>query len=81
MTIRGLIVGRFQPPHLGHLEIIKQILDKVDEIVIVIAAAQISHTIKNPFTAGERLTLLRTMIKKKIKRTNTPSKEKFMSPF
>ncbi len=59
---RALFVGRFQPPHLGHIKLIEYILDNADEIIIAIAAAQISHTIKNPFTAGERLTMLRLML-------------------
>lgn len=62
MVSRGLFIGRFQPPHLGHLEVIKHILSKHDEVVIVVAAAQISHTLKNPLTAGERLFLLKTSL-------------------
>ena len=56
---RGLYVGRFQPFHLGHLCAIKEVLTKVDELVIVIGSAQYSHNLKNPFTAGERLTMIR----------------------
>ena len=56
---RGLYVGRFQPFHLGHLNAIKEVLTKVDELVIVIGSAQYSHNLKNPFTAGERLAMTR----------------------
>ena len=56
---RGLYVGRFQPFHLGHLYAIKEVLTKVDELVIAIGSAQYSHNLKNPFTAGERLTMIR----------------------
>ena len=59
MINRGLYVGRFQPFHLGHLDAIKEVLSKVDEIVIVIGSAQYSHNIHNPFTAGERLVMVR----------------------
>jgi nicotinamide-nucleotide adenylyltransferase len=59
MVKRGLYVGRFQPFHLGHLGAIKDILKEVDELVIVIGSAQYSHRIDNPFTAGERLTMIR----------------------
>jgi nicotinamide-nucleotide adenylyltransferase len=55
---RGIFVGRFSPFHLGHLETIKEILNKVDELIIVIGSAQQSHTISNPFTAGERLFMI-----------------------
>jgi nicotinamide-nucleotide adenylyltransferase len=56
---RGLYVGRFQPFHLGHLDAIKEVLKEVDELVIVIGSAQYSHNIRDPFTAGERLVMVR----------------------
>ncbi|KSW11683.1 nicotinamide-nucleotide adenylyltransferase [Pyrodictium occultum] len=56
---RGLFVGRFQPPHWGHIEVIKWCLDRVDELVVVVGSAQESHTLRNPFTAGERIEMLR----------------------
>jgi len=59
MVNRGLYVGRFQPFHLGHLSAVKTVLDEVDELVIVVGSAQYSHTIANPFTAGERLMMVR----------------------
>ncbi len=52
---RGLFVGRFQPFHKGHLEVVKYILSKEKKIIIVIGSAQYSHTLENPFTAGERM--------------------------
>ncbi len=62
MVNRGLYVGRFQPFHLGHLDAIKYVLKKVDEVVIVIGSAQYSHNSKNPFTAGERLVMVRNAL-------------------
>jgi nicotinamide-nucleotide adenylyltransferase len=59
MYKRGLYVGRFQPFHIGHLEAIKYILKKVEEIIIVIGSAQYSHTLENPFTSGERIVMIR----------------------
>jgi nicotinamide-nucleotide adenylyltransferase len=59
MVKRGLFVGRFQPFHLGHLAAIKDVLKEVDELVIVIGSAQFSHNLNNPFTAGERLIMVR----------------------
>jgi len=59
MNNRGLYVGRFQPFHKGHLEAIREVLKKVEEIVIVIGSAQYSHNIHNPFTAGERIVMVR----------------------
>ncbi len=59
MSNRGLYVGRFQPFHLGHSEAIQTVLKNVDELVIVIGSAQYSHNSNNPFTAGERLVMIR----------------------
>jgi len=59
MVNRGLYVGRFQPFHLGHLDAIKTVLESIDELVIVIGSAQYSHNANNPFTAGERLVMVR----------------------
>jgi nicotinamide-nucleotide adenylyltransferase len=56
---RGIFVGRFQPIHKGHLGAIKNILEKVDELVIVVGSSQYSHRLDNPFTTGERITMIR----------------------
>jgi len=59
MVRRGVFVGRFQPFHKGHLEVIKKIVDEVDELVIIVGSSQYSHRLDNPFTAGERITMIR----------------------
>jgi nicotinamide-nucleotide adenylyltransferase len=56
--MRGLIIGRFQPFHFGHQAAIQEIANEVDELIIVVGSAQASHTLENPFTAGERLTMI-----------------------
>lgn len=55
MTSRGLVVGRFQPFHEGHAQLVEKIVDDVDELVFGIGSAGDSHTVRNPFTAGERI--------------------------
>ncbi len=52
--MNGLIVGRYQPFHLGHLAAVKEALEQCDRLIIAIGSAQYSHTRDNPFTAGER---------------------------
>ena len=61
MTTRvtAAIIGRFQPFHLGHLELIRQIMNENDEIIILIGSSQANYTLKNPFTAGERVWMIR----------------------
>jgi len=55
----GLFIGRFQPFHKGHLATVKFALRKVDQLVIVVGSAQKSHEPKNPFTAGERIRMIK----------------------
>ncbi|MBE6502578.1 MAG: nicotinamide-nucleotide adenylyltransferase [Methanobrevibacter thaueri] len=56
--VRGILIGRMQPVHNGHMAVIKQILNEVDEIIIGIGSAQASHELKDPFTAGERIVMM-----------------------
>ncbi len=71
LVTRGLYVGRFQPFHLGHLGAVKAVLKEVDELVIVIGSAQYSHNLNNPFTAGERLVMIRRALQEA--KVNPPS--------
>jgi nicotinamide-nucleotide adenylyltransferase len=58
----GLFVGRFQPFHIGHLATIKFALKSVDNLVIVVGSAQKSHEPRNPFTAGERISMIKASL-------------------
>ncbi|MDQ4073439.1 MAG: nicotinamide-nucleotide adenylyltransferase [Thermoproteota archaeon] len=60
---RGVIIGRFQPFHLGHLNIVKNVIKECEEMVIVIGSSQFNYTMKNPFTAGERLWMVHESLK------------------
>ncbi|MEW6069543.1 MAG: nicotinamide-nucleotide adenylyltransferase [Candidatus Thermoplasmatota archaeon] len=63
----GLIIGRFQPFHLGHLSVLKKIAKECELLIIGIGSAQYSHTLENPFTAGERyLMISKTLAQEKI---------------
>ncbi|MFH1328958.1 MAG: nicotinamide-nucleotide adenylyltransferase [Candidatus Bathyarchaeota archaeon] len=63
-------IGRFQPPHKGHIYAMQHILKEVKELVIGIGSAQYSHDLMNPFTTGERYTMLRLALDEaKIKRS------------
>ncbi|PSP77096.1 nicotinamide-nucleotide adenylyltransferase [Halobacteriales archaeon QS_1_68_20] len=55
--MRGFYPGRFQPFHGGHRRFVERIADEVDEVVVGVGSAQASHTGRNPFTAGERVTM------------------------
>ncbi len=54
----ALIIGRFQPLHKGHLEVIRKVSSECDNVIIGIGSAQSSHALDNPFTAGERYLMI-----------------------
>jgi len=54
----GIFLGRFQPFHNGHLEMVAKAQAEVDELIIVIGSAEKSFVEDNPFTAGERMTMI-----------------------
>ena len=56
--MRGFYIGRFQPYHDGHHQMVAEIADEVDELVLGIGSAGDSHSPRNPFTAGERVMMV-----------------------
>jgi nicotinamide-nucleotide adenylyltransferase len=55
---RGFYIGRFQPYHDGHHRMIERIAEDVDELVLGVGSADASHTVHDPFTAGERIMMI-----------------------
>jgi nicotinamide-nucleotide adenylyltransferase len=56
--MRGFYIGRFQPYHDGHHQMVEAIAGEVDELILGIGSAGDSHTVHDPFTAGERIMML-----------------------
>ena len=52
--MNGLLIGRFQPFHIGHLFAVKFALSKVEKLWIGIGSSNKSHEKRDPFTADER---------------------------
>lgn len=52
--MKALIIGRFQPFHKGHLQILQDASKKYNEVIIGIGSSQYGHTLGNPFTVEER---------------------------
>ena len=61
--MRGLMMGRFQPFHLGHMDLVTQILSECDEVIIAITSSQFNYLEKDPFTAGERIEMIHNSLK------------------
>ena len=59
----SLVIGRFQPLHLGHMEVILKCAEESEHLTIGIGSAQYSHQPENPFTAGERYMMIEESLK------------------
>ena len=55
-------MGRFQPFHTGHLHAVRYALEKVEELCILVGSADKSHQLDNPFTAGERVYMIKAAL-------------------
>jgi bifunctional NMN adenylyltransferase/nudix hydrolase len=55
-----VLIGRFQPLHNAHLEIIKRATALTDQLVIVTGSAAQPRTYKNPFTSFERERMIKS---------------------
>ena len=54
-----VLIGRFQPFHSAHLEIVKRATALCDKLVIVVGSSRQPRTYKNPFTFEERAQMIR----------------------
>ena len=54
-----VLIGRFQPLHNAHLEIIKRATALTDQLVIVTGSGKQPRTYKNPFTSSERQRMIK----------------------
>jgi len=55
---RGCFIGRFQPFHRGHRQVIEEIQGDLAELVVAIGSAGASHSVDDPFTGGERVMMI-----------------------
>ena len=55
-----VLIGRFQPLHSAHLEIIKRATALTDQLVIIVGSAKQPRTYKNPFTFDERARMIKS---------------------
>lgn len=55
-------IGRFQPIHTAHVEIIKRACAMAEQLVIVVGSAKQPRTYKNPWTSQERETMINAAV-------------------
>lgn len=54
-----VLIGRFQPFHNAHLEIVRRATALADRLIVVTGSAAQPRTYKNPFSSRERETMIR----------------------
>ena len=64
--MNGLLIGRFQPFHLGHLDALKFALSKVDKLWIGLGSSNMPKSKDNPFSAEERKQMILESINKSM---------------
>ncbi len=60
--MNGLLIGRFQPFHLGHLEALRFALSKVEKLWIGLGSSNKPIRKNNPFSAKERKEMILSSI-------------------
>ncbi|MEC9484164.1 MAG: bifunctional nicotinamide-nucleotide adenylyltransferase/Nudix hydroxylase, partial [Halomonas sp.] len=54
-----VFIGRFQPPHLGHLAVIHDALKRARQVIVLIGSAWQARSLRNPWRFEERRDMLR----------------------
>jgi nicotinamide-nucleotide adenylyltransferase len=65
--MNGLLIGRFQPFHLGHLDALHFALSKVDRLWIGLGSSNKPLEKNNPFSAEERKEMILSSIDESMK--------------
>jgi len=65
--MNGLLIGRFQPFHLGHLEALQFALSKVDKLWVGLGSSNKPVQKNNPFSAEERKQMILSSIDNTMK--------------
>ncbi len=59
----GVYWGRFNPPHHGHMGMVKKLLLQTDVLVIAVGSAEDKNTARNPFSGAERVRMWKAFLK------------------
>ncbi|MES2155248.1 MAG: adenylyltransferase/cytidyltransferase family protein [bacterium] len=59
--MRGLVVGRFQPLHIGHVHLIQQAREQCGTVVIAVGSTNAKPNARNPFSFEERKAMLQAV--------------------
>lgn len=54
-----VFIGRFQPFHLGHKNVIREALTLAEKVIVVVGSSNQSRNLRNPFTFEERSNIIK----------------------
>ncbi len=55
----GIVIGRFQPFHIAHRELIKHSLSLAEKVIVILGSARSASDVRNPFTPAMREEIIR----------------------
>jgi bifunctional NMN adenylyltransferase/nudix hydrolase len=55
-----VFIGRFQPPHLGHLAIIRDALKQARQVIVMVGSSWQARSLRNPWHFDERQAMIRS---------------------
>ncbi|HEV3428931.1 MAG TPA: bifunctional nicotinamide-nucleotide adenylyltransferase/Nudix hydroxylase [Paraburkholderia sp.] len=57
-----IFIGRFQPPHRGHLDVLRRALSQAERVCILVGSTDRPRTIKDPFSYDERRQMMLALL-------------------
>jgi bifunctional NMN adenylyltransferase/nudix hydrolase len=60
----GIVIGRFQPFHLAHQNLIEHALSIAEKVIVILGSARSASDVKNPFTPAMREEIIRACFPK-----------------
>lgn len=57
-----VFIGRFQPVHIGHVDVIKSALALADNVLVLVGSSNQPRTSKNPWTFHERASMIHSAV-------------------
>ncbi len=70
--MHGLVVGRFQPVHSGHAQLIQHAIEDCVEVTVVVGSSDAKPSLRNPFTFDERAAMLKAVFGDRIRILGVP---------
>jgi len=61
MHTLAVFIGRFQPFHIGHMDVVDSALAQADSLLVLVGSSYRPRSWQNPFTYNERVAFIRKL--------------------